>query len=114
MKRICRFSTVLCLITALLLSVFSTLSTNTYQSCRHTVKATEKIDCHDCAKSALTEREFFKDTHEVIDGNSAHVSIPAVSAAASRAVQKIHATDTSIITRITAQIRYRLLSTGLP
>lgn len=78
MKRICRFSTVLCLITALLLSVFSTLSTNTYQSCRHTVKATEKIDCHDCAKSALTEREFFKDTHEVIDGNSAHVSIPAV------------------------------------
>ena len=75
MKKAFKILNVVCIVTILLLSVFSTLSPIIDTSPKNIIKAYEQPFSHDCKNSAKTEQE---ESNELIDCNSPHISIPAV------------------------------------
>mgnify|MGYP000245272446 CR=1 FL=1 len=71
MKKAFKILNVVCIVTILLLSVFSTLSPIIDTSPKNIIKAYEQPFSHDCKNSAKTEQE---ESNELIDCNSPHIS----------------------------------------
>ena len=67
MKKAFKILNVVCIVTILLLSVFSTLSPIIDTSPKNIIKAYEQPFSHDCKNSAKTEQE---ESNELIDCNS--------------------------------------------
>ena len=107
MKKAFKILNVVCIVTILLLSVFSTLSPIIDTSPKNIIKAYEQPFSHDCKNSAKTEQE---ESNELIDCNSPH--IPPLSAVVFRGVQRIPATAISTAGLITEQIQFLSPSTN--
>lgn len=109
MKKAFKILNVVCIVTILLLSVFSTLSPIIDTSPKNIIKAYEQPFSHDCKNSAKTEQE---ESNELIDCNSPTFQFPPLSAVVFRGVQRIPATAISTAGLITEQIQFLSPSTN--
>lgn len=108
MKKAFKILNVVCIVTILLLSVFSTLSPIIDTSPKNITKPTNNLFLM-TVKSAKTEQE---ESNELIDCNRPTFQFPPLSAVVFRGVQRIPATAISTAGLITEQIQFLSPSTN--